>query len=241
MSVDAAIPNRFWPAVHWASMYVFSWILPLIALERFAERDAVVGGIFASLTIIDWIVAAQWEQIEKALGVKPKDELEYLRERDPTLGSAIQAMARYSAWGRWYAAQNLVNSGVPIREQDLLRIAASIVTDKMIDGHIEVRGRLPGRMEYEEIPRTDWRSSALDFVSNPVSLWKLVIIPRGGAEIAPDGTIAHASDSAAAQRTSQITEYDSLIVINLRTSGQEAMRSPTKAGDDFCASRANES
>jgi hypothetical protein len=63
MSVDAAIPDRFWPAVHWACSYVFSWILPLVALKRFVDGHPLVGGILSVLTLIDWFVAAKWTSI----------------------------------------------------------------------------------------------------------------------------------------------------------------------------------
>jgi hypothetical protein len=121
-------------------------------------------------------------------------------------------MAEHSAWGRWFAAQHLVNSETPIDEDHLLQTAASIVRDKILDGDLEVRGRLPGKLDYEVIPRTDWRSSGFHFVKDPRTLWKMVIFPTGGAEIAPDGTIARASDPKAAARNAQIAKYDSFIV-----------------------------
>src|ERR1700730_3912614 len=65
MAVDAAIPNRFWPAVHWACSHVFSWILPLVALERFVDHDPTTGSILAVLTLVDWMVAAKWDWIEE--------------------------------------------------------------------------------------------------------------------------------------------------------------------------------
>jgi hypothetical protein len=71
-------------------------------------------------------------------------------------------------------------------------MASSIVMEKIIDGDLEVLGRQPGKMEYEPIPRTDWRSSALQFVKDPITLWRMIIVPRGGAEITHEGTvIAH--------------------------------------------------
>jgi hypothetical protein len=51
MSVDVAIPDRFWPAVRWACSYVFSWMLPLVASERFAEKDTYTGTVLACLTM----------------------------------------------------------------------------------------------------------------------------------------------------------------------------------------------
>lgn len=92
-------------------------------------------------------------------------------------------MARCSAWGRWYASQHLVKSGVVIIERHLLHMAAGKVMDKMLDGDLEVRGRRPGKMEYESISRTDWRSSAFYVVEDPLTLWKIIICPRGGFEM----------------------------------------------------------
>jgi hypothetical protein len=119
-------------------------------------------------------------------------------------------MIRRSAWSRWFSAQHLTISRVPIREDYLLSIASSVVMDKIIDGDLAVRGRLQRQIEYKSIPRTDWRSSALHFVKDPKTLWKMIIIPTGGAEITPEGTIAH--NVEAAQRNACLCDYDSLIV-----------------------------
>jgi len=215
MAAEPEIPDRLLPAIRIAVFWVgLPFILLLTATDRYFAGTlyqviACVFGAFLSIFVAvywDRIISRTWPRYSH------QRELQYFDERDPTLGSAIQVMAQNSAWGRWYAAQHLVNSGVPITEQHLLQTAASIVTDQIVNGGIEVRGRRPERMEYEPIPRTDWRSSALSFVRDPVSLWRLAIFPRGGAEIAPDGTIARASNPAAAQRNSQIAGYDSLIV-----------------------------
>jgi hypothetical protein len=40
----------------------------------------------------------------------------------------------------------------------------------------------------------------------------MVIFPKGGAELAPNGTIARASNAAAAARTSLLADYDSLLI-----------------------------
>ena len=138
--------------------------------------------------------------------------LAYLTYRDSELEPAIVSAAQYSAYGRWFAAQILVNSGHPIQQRHLVHVMASQVMDKMLDGEIDVRGRRHGQMDYEIIPRTYWRSTAFHVVADPLTLWKVVLCPRGGAEIAPDGTIAHASNATAAARNSQLTDYDSLLV-----------------------------
>jgi hypothetical protein len=65
MSVDAAIPDRFWPAVRWACTYVFSWILPLVAAEEFTAGQWSTGAIISLLILLDWMVAAKWDWIEQ--------------------------------------------------------------------------------------------------------------------------------------------------------------------------------
>jgi hypothetical protein len=152
---------------------------------------------------------AMWKFAVSRLGRNgAKPSLSYLHQRDSDLGGAIKSMARSSAW----AAQHLVGSGSAIGEDYLLQIAGSVVRDKILDGDLDVRGRRPGRLDYEVIPRTYWQSSAFHFVNDPISLWRMIIFPTGGVEIAPDGTIARASDAAAAARTSQLATYDSFLI-----------------------------
>jgi len=140
-----------------------------------------------------------------------REGLDYLHQEDAELGPAIISMIYHSAWARWYAAQALVNQGKPAGRDYLLQIASSVVLDKITDGALEVRGRLPGRIDYNPIDRTYWRSSALTFIKDPISLWKLIVIPRGGAEIEPSGNVI-ARNPVAAARTAQLINYDSLIV-----------------------------
>jgi hypothetical protein len=45
-----------------------------------------------------------------------------------------------------------VNSGRPIPEDQMLHIAGVVVMEKILDGELEVRGRLPGKIDYEPIP-----------------------------------------------------------------------------------------
>ena len=82
---------------------------------------------------------------------------------------------------------------------------------KILDGEIEVRGRLPGQMNYNVIEKTDWRSSTFMWVSNPISLWKMEIVPRGVVRIEADGEI-EASDKPSEKRNAVIRNYDSLLV-----------------------------
>ena len=43
------------------------------------------------------------------------------------------------------------------------------------------------------------------------TLWRMLIVPRGGAEISPDGTV-RAADPTSEQRTAVLIDYDSLTV-----------------------------
>ncbi len=195
------------------------FILPLVGLEEFVRSlvsDQPALPHWASFTLIVaglplYVAPWAWDRLQWVVGREDATKgLEYLSHRDSELGDAVFKMAYKSAWGRWYAAQHLVNAGKPIDEQ-LLRIASSIVTDKITDGELAVRGRLPNEMDYQIIPQTYWRSSVLHFIKDPICLWKLLIIPRGGVEIDADGTI-EATDAVAHRRSSLIANYDSLLV-----------------------------
>jgi hypothetical protein len=165
-------------------------------------------------TFVLGLVWFLWPLWQRPLASPPqplKPELQYLGATDTDLGWAIRAMAQKSAWGRWFAAQHLATSGKPIDEHHLLHIASTVVMDSILDGDIEVRGRKPTRMEYEPIPRTDWRSSAFVFLQDSICLWRMHIIPRGGAQISPDGTFI-ADNAACDERNANLRAYDSLIV-----------------------------
>src|SRR5262249_10265956 len=71
--------------------------------------------------------------------------------------------------------------------------------------------RRPGNLEYEDIPSTHWRSTALHMIPDERTLWKMLLLPRGGAQITPDGK-AIGDDPAATARTAKIQEYDSIII-----------------------------
>jgi hypothetical protein len=154
-----------------------------------------------------------WPERRKVLSTSSSyPSLTYLSDRDSQLESAIISMAHNSAWGRWFSAQHLVNSGVPIGLQYLYQIAAGQVMDEIMNGNLEVRGRRPDpkRLEYEPIDRTHWCSSCFYCVADPMALWEIKLCPRGIVEIEPDGTV-HAKDTTTAQRTS-LLDYDSFIV-----------------------------
>jgi len=139
-------------------------------------------------------------------------KLKYLHNEDYPLGAAIMDMAWHSAWAKWFASQYLAtNNHHPASEEHVMQIATGIVHDALMDGQLEVQGRKPGQLDYKPIPRTHWRSTALHMIPDRRSLWKMILIPTGGAEIHPDGTVV-GHDQRAIQRTDQLAAYDSLIV-----------------------------
>jgi hypothetical protein len=178
-----------------------------------------------SMAISAWIAAffvstfvgLYWNYLLPSWLRFPSSQLEYLHNKDSDLGWAIQSMAQNSAWGKWYAARLLVISGRPISESELIHAAAFNIMENIIDGDIEVRGRMPRKMEYEVIPQTNWRSSALAFVQDAKTLnWKLTVFPRGGAEYDRNGDIVRASNPEAMARNAVIRSYDSLIVSGIK-------------------------
>jgi hypothetical protein len=184
---------------------------PAWLLSPSADAKTIIGALAggAIYAVVVWPIPEirRQRQAKAAAAVKPK--LHYLTQRDTDVSSAIIRAAHNSAYGRWFAAQILLNSGYPIKERHLLHVMASQVMDKMLDGEIEVKGRRPGELDYEIIPRTYWRSSAFYVREDPISLWRIILCPRGGLRIEPDGTY-DASDAAAAERTAQL-DYDSLL------------------------------
>jgi len=195
--------------------------LPLIGLEEFVRSlvsNQPALPHWASFILIAtglpfYVAPWAWDRLQRFFAREEATKsLEYLSSRDSDLRSSIITAAWRSAYGRWYAAQILVNSGQPIQPRELLRVTADKVLDKIVDGDIEVRGRRPGQMDYETIPRTYWRSTTFYVVDDPIALWRIILCPKGLVEIAQDGSIARASDAASAARTSQLTDYDNLLV-----------------------------
>jgi hypothetical protein len=211
---DSGIPEKLLPAVRIAVFWIaLPFILLLVGIERIFDSNGTRYQVLACFVgaFLSVVLAVYWDRIiPRRFRAKPQ-RLEYLRHKDSELGSAIRDMVWFSAWARWFAARHLVSSGTPIAESYLLSIASQLVGQNLIDGDIEVRGRLDSSMDYEIIPQTHWRSTALQFLTDPRALWKMILIPRGGAEISRDGVVK-ASDPAAEHRTAEIKKYDSLIV-----------------------------
>lgn len=200
--ITTAVAAPAW--AHWVMAGLFG-ILGTFLLERFLwNRHTWLTHLPA---------VSQKGMVPDAAMVQKKNSLSYLSSRDSDLGDAIIRMARQSAWGRWYAAQQLVKTGVRLDPQHLYQIAAGFVMEEIINGNLEVRGRRPDsrQLEYTSIDRTHWRSSCIHYVSDPTSLWKMKIIPTGGVELNQNGSVIRIDNHTAAQRTS-LLNYDSFIV-----------------------------
>jgi len=205
----------------WNYLTALGFISPLLGGEELIRSQLSTGPTFPlwlNLTLIAvglplYQSKAIWKKLHRRKPAADKpNRLEYLHNRDTDLSSAIVSAAWLSAYGRWLASQQLVNSGQPINPRYLLHRMAGEVIDKITDGDIEIRGRKPGQMHYEPIPRTYWRSSSFLVMEDAHTLWRIVLAPRGGVEIGPDGNIARSDDADATARTAQLRDYDSLLV-----------------------------
>jgi hypothetical protein len=168
------------------------FIVPLIGAETIREGGPKwVGAILIVAGLPIYWSPAIWKWLRRGKPATDPVSLAYLHAEDSELGSAIRDMAWRSAWGKWFAAQYLAtNNHHPASEEHVMQIATGIVHGALMDGRLEGRGRKPGQMDYEPIPQTHWRSTALHMIPDRRSLWKMILIPTGGAEIHPDGTVA---------------------------------------------------
>jgi hypothetical protein len=215
MAADSgAVPDRLLPAmrvgVFWASL---PFIGLLLSAERISDGKYLEAAAWFCGAIASIVAGVYLDRlIPRRFQAKPKN-LEYLSSEDSELGTAIRNMVWRSAWAKWYASQYLATDDHrPASEAHMMHVGASLVLDALMDGQLEARGRNPGQMEYEAIPQTHWRSSALHMVEDKNTFWRMVLFPRGGAEINPDGVVVAARDAAAKQRTDELAAYDSLIV-----------------------------
>ncbi len=189
------------------------FIVSLIGAEVLHEGGPkLIGAILIVAGLPLFLSPFIWNRLR---GVNPTIEqtpLAYLRDEDSELGGAIRDMVWCSAWGKWFAAQYLAtNNHHPASEEHVMLIATGLVLDALTNGQLGARGRRPGQLDYEPIPRTHWRSTALHMIKDNSTIWKMILIPRGGAEIQPDGSVI-GHDQRAIQRTDQLAAYDSLIV-----------------------------
>jgi len=189
------------------------FIVPLIGAEIIREGGPKwVGAILILAGLPIYWSPAIWKWLRRGKPATEPAPLAYLHVEDAELGSAIRDMVWRSAWGKWFAAQYLAtNNHHPASEEHVIQIATSIVHDALMDGRLEAHGRKPFQLDYEPIPRTHWRSTALHMIKDNRTIWKMILIPVGGAEIHPDGTWS-GHDQKAVQRTNRLAAYDSLIV-----------------------------
>jgi hypothetical protein len=182
---------------------------PVHLLSRGVDRIFASDGsmlqvlVCFALSILSVLLVVYWNQILPPRWRQSTDRaLDYLHAEDAELGSAVREMVWFSAWGKWFPSQALAVGG-KVDEQSVMAAATHLVLDALTDGHLQARGRKPGQMDYEPIPNTHWRSTALHMIPDSRSLWRMILVPRGGAEIHPDGTVA-GRDPAAVQRTAQL-------------------------------------
>ena len=213
--MDTQIPDRWGPALRaaiWgAAPFIFFMAAVIEGVIAGNYLVAVVCGVlfFASIALVIY-----WDKlVPLRFRAELRLSLQYLSARDSQLGPAIISMARQSAYGRWYAAQHLVNSGSPVGLQHLYQVAAGEVMQKITDGDLEVRGRRPDpdQLGLEPIDRTYWLSCSLCCVKDPIALWKIILIPKGGVEFDQNGNTVRADNAVAARRTS-LLDYDLLLV-----------------------------
>jgi hypothetical protein len=175
-----------------AHLVPFAAVLVISAIFYFAVRSEL----------------ARPDIITDASKALPKN-VSYLSACDYDLGPAIIEMAYRSAWGRWFAAQQLATMGNPIDERYRFQTAASKVWDKMRDGDLIVRGRMHGQTGSQAIPATDWRDVALYYFPDNRALWRLCILPREAVTIQDDQVI---DTDLSMETVSHITQYDNLLI-----------------------------
>jgi hypothetical protein len=214
MADSGEIPPRLTQALRAAIWGALPFIFFLVGVERIFDPHGSIYevlGCFA-LAILSILLVVYWNQLLPRRWRQVTDPpLDYLSYEDSELGGAIRDMAWFSAWGKWFASQTLVTNRRPMDEGTVMQTAAGQVLDALMDGRLEARGRRPGQLDYEPIPQTHWRSTAFHMAKDSRSIWKMVLIPRGGAEIHPDGRVV-GRDQDAIQRTDQLATYDSIII-----------------------------
>jgi hypothetical protein len=178
---------------------------------------------------------AIWKYLHGKVVRPPAASLQYLRHRDSELSSAILEMSLRSAWARWYAAQQLANTKTSIDQVAVLNVGASHVIEKLMNGELEARGRLPEKMGYEIIPQTHWRSSIVHFVfdSSSPNIWRMEIIPR----VELNSRTARISLTMPHRLTERPncknSTASSSILVNLRNFGRCMIVLPTKRVENF--------
>ena len=120
----------------------------------------------------------------------------YLRDQETPLSSALYLMAHHGAWGKWYSAQQLASTN-SLNDWVLMTTATSLVVEAAMNGKIHIRGRNPGEIEYEDIPRDTWRLAYLQVREDKSTIWRVYPIPR--TDVKPE-------------QIQKLLAYDSLLV-----------------------------
>jgi len=141
-------------------------------------------------------VLARWGAKQPAAnGNRPRS---ILADPEPGITMAAWWAVMESAWGK-YKRENSPDTSTDqnARIGALMHMVAHTVSEAAMVGSLAIKGRPPGEIEFEEIPKATWRLAAI--VANPdmASIWKLEVIARSGVD--PD-------------RIERVLSYDSLIV-----------------------------
>jgi len=121
----------------------------------------------------------------------------YLNDQDTELTHAVLMMTLRSQWGRWFARREKMATGEDIDQKYHMQFASTLVVEAAMNGRLEIRGRYPGGIAYEAIPREMWRLIALQVVPDDSTIHKLKVITR---------------HNVPPERVKRALEYDSLIV-----------------------------
>jgi hypothetical protein len=143
----------------------------------------IIGLIFGALVVWDLI---GW--IKKRRAKRPKR----ISRKSVHLMEAIWRVAERSAWGRWKDAQTLASGGTR-SEIYKLHLSEHVVREAAEDGNLIVRARQKNSTEYTILPSDFWRVIYIDIQPDPISLWRVTVKPRHGAEVS-------------------VPEYDDLVV-----------------------------
>jgi hypothetical protein len=111
---EPPIPEGIWPKVRWTLTYATSWMVPLVAIERFADGHYLVGWILAGLFLVNLFVVSKWDQIAAFLG-RRRVTMYYI------------ALALVCAGGLGFAVAKLMGGPAPGTS------AANVITQPSLD------------------------------------------------------------------------------------------------------------
>jgi hypothetical protein len=107
-----------WLLLVWAfSNFLWDWLTHYLEAWGLKEADLIasISNLILPALAAGFLVYAAYHigrHVSAPIGT-PKVNRTYLRSADADLGPAIIEMAHNSAWGRWFAARHLVQSGQP--------------------------------------------------------------------------------------------------------------------------------